>query len=170
MSFVHAIAAVTEYKSAAIKKKQLGQSCFIDLQIEFDTLNHEIFLQKMENYGFRAKILNLIASFLNDRSHFVYHNGRTTSERMNTTVVPQGSVLGPFRFLLYIKDLLTVIGESQLTMFADGTSLLKSQTGSIVTNYPSMSGNVKLFHLALGFHKSLIFWRNLRFIKSHPNT
>ena len=96
---MHAIAAVTEYKSAAIEKKQLGQSCFIDLQKTFDAPNHEILLQKMENYGFRAKILSLIASYLKARGQFVYHNVRTTSKRMINTGVPQGSVIGPFRFL-----------------------------------------------------------------------
>ena len=67
MACVHAITTVTEYIRAATEKKQLYQSCFIDLQKAFDTLNHEILLQKMENYGFRGKILSLIVSFLKDR-------------------------------------------------------------------------------------------------------
>ena len=151
MSCVHAITTVTEYIGAAIENKQLGQSCFIDLQKPFDTLNHEILFQKKPSYGFGGKILSLIASFSKDRHQFVYHNGRTTSKRLITTVVPQGSVLRPFLFLLYISDLPTIIEESQVTMFADDTSLLKSrkkveanfyynqmlkdyQTGSLVTN------------------------------------
>ena len=79
-------------------------------------------------------------------------------------------------FPLYINDRPTVIEKSQITTFADDRGLLKSgkkgehliqpmlkdyETGSLVTNYLSMSKNVKLFHLALKFHKSLIFWRNL---------
>ena len=85
MSCVHAITTVTEYIRTAIENKQLDQSCFIDLQKAFDTLNHEILLQKMENYGFRGKILSIIASFLKDRRQFVYHNGRATSKRLITT-------------------------------------------------------------------------------------
>ena len=126
MSCVHAITTVTEYIRAAIENKQSGQSCFIDLQKAFDTLNHEILLRKMQNYSFRGKILSFIASFLKERRQFVYHNGRTTSQGLITTGVPQGSVLGPFLFLLYINDLPTIIEESQVMIFADDTSLLKS--------------------------------------------
>ena len=70
--------------------------------------------------------MSLIASFSEDRRQIVYHNGRTTSKRLITTGVPQGSVLGPFLLLLCINDLPTIIEESQVTMFADDTSLLKS--------------------------------------------
>ena len=125
-SCVHAIATVSEYMRAAIEKKQLGQPWFNDLQKAFDTLNHEIHLQKMEKYCFIGKILSLIASFLKDGRQFVNHNGRTTSKGLITTGVPQGSVLEPFLFLLYINNLPTVIEKSQVTMFVDDTSLLKS--------------------------------------------
>ena len=65
MSCVHAIATVTEYIRAAIEQKQLGQPCFIDLQKACYTHNHKMLIQKTENYGFRGKIVKLIASFFN---------------------------------------------------------------------------------------------------------
>ena len=79
----------------------------------------------MGNYGFRGKILSLIASFFKDMSQFVYHIGRTTSNQLFTTGAPQESLLGPILFLLYRNDIPTVNKESQGTKVADGTSLLE---------------------------------------------
>ena len=69
---------------------------------------------------------HLTFSFSNARRQFVYHNWRTTSKQLINTGVPQGSQLGSFLFLQYMNDLPTGIEESQVTIFADDTSLLKS--------------------------------------------
>ena len=77
-----------------------GQACFIDLKKAFDTLNHEILLNKLENYGFREKINEILGSFLRDRKQYVRLNEIETDKLTVQIGVPQGSVLGPFLFLI----------------------------------------------------------------------
>ena len=79
---VYAITTVTEYIRAAIENKQLNQSCLFNLQKAFDTLNHEILLQKMQNYGFRGKLLSFIASFLKCVNLYITMGEQNQNDRL----------------------------------------------------------------------------------------
>ena len=109
-----------------IDSKSTGQACFIDLQKAFDTLDHKILLEKLEKYGYRGPIYKLLNSYLNDRWQYIDLNGTCTSKKQILTGVPQGSILGPFLFLLYINDLDENSGDSNVTMFADDTTLINA--------------------------------------------
>ena len=98
---------------------------FVDLQKAFDTVNHEILLEKLDHYGIRGVTKQWFKSYLTDRKQFVSINGFNSDVKTLRHGVPQGSVLGPLLFLLYINDLHLAIKHSKVYHFADDTNLLQ---------------------------------------------
>ena len=78
---------------------------FIDLKKAFDTIDHEILLSKLELYGFNGASLNLFRDYLSDRTQVTVINNVNSDTSRIRCGVPQGSILGPLLFLLYINDL-----------------------------------------------------------------
>ena len=103
--------------------KKLGCGLFIVLKKAFDTVNHEILVQKLEHYGIRGKALDWFNSYLTGRMQFTFCNGKRSELRTITCGVPQGSVLGPLLFLLYINDLPNISSKLKFYLFADDTNI-----------------------------------------------
>ena len=102
------------------KKHVLG--IFIDLSKAFDTIDHQILLQKLENYGIRGNALNLLSSYLENRCQYTHIFGLDSEKMLVQYGVPQGSVLGPLLFLIYINDMLNCTNLADFVLFADDTN------------------------------------------------
>ena len=91
---------ITEKIKESIDKGKFGCGIFTDLRKNFDTVNHDILLLKLEHYGIRDNMLNWFISYLNNRKQYVFLNGEFSEVKYITCRVPHGSVLGPFTILI----------------------------------------------------------------------
>ena len=97
----------------------------LNLKKAFDRVNHNILLHKLEHYGIRGLGNKLLRSYLSNRIQAVSVNGKMSSFKSITCGVPQGSILGPLLFLIYINDLPNAL-LNQPRLYADDTCLLIS--------------------------------------------
>ena len=110
----------------AIEHKHFSCCIFLDLAKAFDTVDNSILLDKLEYYGIRGTALNWFKSYLTDRAQKVSINGQLSNSNKIKSGVPQGSVLGPLLFLLYINDMPSVSKLLKFHLFADDTSIFFS--------------------------------------------
>ena len=104
-----------------VKNKVLG--IFIDLKKAFDSIDNEILIKKLEYYGISGPYNELIGSYLRDRNIYTFLNETKSESQFIKYGVPQGSVLGPLLFTLYINDLKNITNKFEINLFADDTSL-----------------------------------------------
>ena len=123
-STIDAFISLTEYIYTCLNSKEHCIGIFIDLKKAFDTVNHAILLSKLNQYGVRGLPLQWLASYLRDRRQCVTINGYCSSEKTLNVGVPQGSILGPVLFLIYINDLPNVASRFWPILYADDTTLL----------------------------------------------
>ena len=124
---------------------------FIDLKKAFDTVNHDILIQKLEHYGVQNKEIRWFRSYLTNRKQCCKVNGQLSDLESITTGVPQGSCLGPLLFIIYVNDLHFSLRHSDVNMYADDTSLSFSSKSIHLIN--------ECVNEDLGYHKS---WLNAK--------
>ena len=122
-STIHSLIEITEKIKESIDNGKYGCGIFIDLKKAFDTVNHKILLLKLEHYGVRGSLLNWFESYLTERKQYVFYNGISSETMKITCGVPQGSVLGPLLFLIYINDLPNISSKLKFFLFADDTNI-----------------------------------------------
>lgn len=112
---------------------------FLDLAKAFDTVNHKILLDKLYAYGIRGKGHKLIKSYLSNRKQTVRIGTQNSKPEIIDTGVPQGTILGPLFFILYVNDLLTSMPEEAILSYADDTAVVA--TGKTWTEVENKMNN-----------------------------
>ena len=123
-STVHALISLTENIRKNLDEGNIGCGIFVDLQKAFDTVEHDILLSKLEHYGIRGLANEWFKSYLSNRKQYVSINGYDSNLADVKFGVPQGSVLGPLLFLVYINDLNQALKFCKVHHFADDTNLI----------------------------------------------
>ena len=120
----HALLSIVEQINTNLDNKKFACGVFVDLQKAFDTVDHKILLSKLSHYGISGLANKWLASYLTNRSQSVTLSGCTSDEKKVSCGVPQGSILGPLLFTMYINDMHKAFNECLVHHFADDINLL----------------------------------------------
>ena len=123
ISTTHAALELIETITSAIDNKKHCAGVFIDLKKAFDTVDHDLLLQKLIVYGVRGITYDWLSNYLRNRRQYVKVDDHSSNLLDVTCGVPQGSVLGPTLFLLYINDLCNTSDVLKFVLFADDTNI-----------------------------------------------
>ena len=163
-----AVTQIVDEISKTLDNNSINCTVFLDLAKAFNTVNHEILLKKLEWYGIRGVVLNLLRSYLSQRQQYTKANGYESNTQTINSGIPQGSTLGPLLFLIYVNDLPKAT-NMKVRLFADDACLsldgndpisLEQQINQELENVVLWMKQNKLF---LNFEKSnfMIFSKKL---------
>ena len=122
----HALLSIIEKIRNNMDNKIFSCGVFVDLEKAFDTVKHSILISKLHHYGIQGKSNDWVRSYLSSRTQRVSVNGATSEVSNVTCGVPQGSILGPLLFIIYINDMHRALLKSLVYHFADDTNLIFS--------------------------------------------
>ena len=122
-STLTALVEAADSWSVNIDKGLLNGVVFIDLKKAFDTIDHNILLRKLKHYGVDENALKWFQSYLSNRKQKCFVNGNLSDSCPITHGVPQGSIIGPLLFLVYINDPPECLNDGLPKMYADDTNI-----------------------------------------------
>lgn len=143
----------------AVNDEKMSGAVFLDLRKAFDLVNHNILLKKLSAYQFSENTVGLIQSYLENRTQYVSVGGNKSSEGVIKHGVPQGSILGPLLFSLFINDLPLHISNSSVTLslFADD--------GSMDVSAPDVASMTRILQRSLD---EVLAWCNVNNMVPNP--
>jgi hypothetical protein len=162
-----AIIQLLENIITSLDKGEYSAAIFLDFSKAFDTVNHAILLDKLNHYGIRG-ISNLwVKSYLQNRTQYCTLGGEKSNTTTITCGVPQGSILGPLLFLIYINNLGSIFANFKTILFADDSNLIvngKTLTDiehKINSDLPSLTSWLRTNRLSLNLKKDTYydFWK-----------
>ena len=160
LSTNNALMSITENIQSQLDQNKFCAGVFVDLKKAFDTVDHEILLKKPSHYGIRGIANEWFCSYLTKRKQYVIIGNQVSTLNEISTGVPQGSVLGPLLFLIYINNLHKCIKYSKTYHFANDTSIIQSHSSlqilskSINKDLSNLSNWLKTNKLRLNIKKT----------------
>ena len=150
-----------------MKKKMFSCGTFIDLEKAFDTVNHKILLQKLSYYGVKGNALHWLCDYITNRKQCVTLD-EISSYLPITCGVPQGSILGPLLFTIYINDMHKAVLNCTVYHFADDTNLIYSNK-NIKTLRKMMSEDLRCINAWLCANRLSVNTTKTEFILFKPS-
>ena len=119
-----AIISLVEKITRSLDSRDIVIGIFMDLKKAFDTVDHRIMIRKLYAYGIRGNILNWFISYLDDRSQYVAFDETHSSTQPIKCGIPQGSILCPLLFIIYMNDICNVSEMLFYILYADDTTVI----------------------------------------------
>ena len=172
----YALMALVEKLKKSLDERSYSGAVLMDLSKAFDTINYELMIAKLNAYGFEKTSLKLIHSYLTQRWHRTKINNSFSTWKELLNGVPQGSILGPLLFNIYINDLFFILDDTETCNYADDTCLYAcdKDLGNLLTRlthdsnlaidwfeYNYMKLNNEKCHLLFAGHKYEHLWIEL---------
>ena len=120
----HALLAAKNEILASLTKKQTALLLLIDFSKAFDLVDHDILLDKLHHYGIRGVAHKWLISYLTDRKQYVSIDGHNSTTKQLKYSVPQGSILGPLLFIIYINDIPNIHKLAKFILYADDANII----------------------------------------------